>query len=249
VPQPGWYADPWSPHYLRWWDGGAWTGHILPRAGGGIALDGRRALGDEALAATRARWALVFGFVLQVAVATYAAFTTHHLIEQLRAALRAARRNDGSANQRLSHVESPSVLISYPLQAGLIAVGVLFLIWFHRSASLARNLGLPASRSPLWAVLGFFVPVVNLWFPYQVARDLFPRDDPARSLVRQWWAGYLLASLSGFGVLAAAWFSTATAVVVTGVVVIVWAFAANRAWRLIEAAVATHRRFLTAPNS
>jgi Protein of unknown function (DUF2510) len=25
-PPPGWYADPWHLHALRWWDGTAWTG-------------------------------------------------------------------------------------------------------------------------------------------------------------------------------------------------------------------------------
>jgi protease PrsW len=28
LPPPGWHADPWGQARLRWWDGGAWTGHV-----------------------------------------------------------------------------------------------------------------------------------------------------------------------------------------------------------------------------
>ncbi len=32
--QPGWYPDPWGLASVRYWDGAAWTGHVVPAAGG-----------------------------------------------------------------------------------------------------------------------------------------------------------------------------------------------------------------------
>jgi hypothetical protein len=57
------------------------------------------------------------------------------------------------------------------------------MIWLHRAATFARRARLPARRATVWAWLGFIIPVVNFWFPYQVATDAMPPGDPARRLV------------------------------------------------------------------
>ena len=61
----------------------------------------------------------------------------------------------------------------------VLGLEVFFMIWLYRAAGLARKAGLSARRDPVWAILGFIVPVVNFWFPYQVARD-----SPARPATR-----------------------------------------------------------------
>jgi hypothetical protein len=68
----------------------------------------------------------------------------------------------------------------------LVAV-VIACIWQHRAASAARALGLPARHSPGWGVGSWFVPVVNLFVPYQAIRDCLPPGDPTRKLVLAWW--------------------------------------------------------------
>ncbi|WP_437983345.1 DUF4328 domain-containing protein [Sorangium sp. So ce117] len=59
------------------------------------------------------------------------------------------------------------------LGLGLVA-GVVFLRWLARAVALAGVLDLVRgfSWTPSEAVLGFFIPVVNLVQPYRVARDL-----------------------------------------------------------------------------
>jgi hypothetical protein len=49
-PPPGWYADPWHLHALRWWDGTAWTGWNAE-----FTADPRRELKVSAMA-DRVRW-------------------------------------------------------------------------------------------------------------------------------------------------------------------------------------------------
>jgi hypothetical protein len=70
----------------------------------------------------------------------------------------------------------------------LTIVAVVFAcVWQHRAASAARALGWPAKRSPGWGVGSWFVPIVNIWMPYQAIRDCMPPEDPNRSLVLRWW--------------------------------------------------------------
>jgi hypothetical protein len=102
-----------------------------------------------------------------------------------------------------------------PLQLifGLIGIAALVvaLIWQHRAASSARALGLRATHSPGWGVGCWFVPIVNLWMPYQAIRDCLPPDDPHRPLVLRWWLIFIGAEVLLFAALVAAWFSSPVA--------------------------------------
>jgi hypothetical protein len=78
-----------------------------------------------------------------------------------------------------------------PLQAILLLaeVGAIIVacMWQFRAASAARALGLPHTHSPGWGVGSWFVPVVNIWMPYQALRDCLPAVDPNRGLILRWW--------------------------------------------------------------
>jgi hypothetical protein len=130
------------------------------------------------------------------------------------------------------------------LQLVLFGVGVVFLIWFFRAATNARSLGLPARHTPVWAVFGFLIPIVNLWFPYQVACDLFPPGHEGRRLVGRWWALYLGASFTTLPVAIAA-FASLTAGLVGGVVIaVLWAYAAIAGREMIRASLAVHAEMM-----
>ncbi|GAB2598352.1 hypothetical protein GCM10027168_34180 [Streptomyces capparidis] len=62
---------------------------------------------------------------------------------------------------------------------GLATIPV-FLVWFHRVRTNAE-VWLPGQHrfSPGWAVGGWFVPVVNLWFPKMIIDDVCVASDPA----------------------------------------------------------------------
>jgi hypothetical protein len=96
---------------------------------------------------------------------------------------------------------------------GLVAVAgvIIACVWQHRAATAARALGFPATRTPGWGVGCWFVPIVNLWMPYQAIRDCLPPDDPNRRLVLRWWLVFLAAGWVTAGAGVAAFFSTGVA--------------------------------------
>jgi hypothetical protein len=76
-----------------------------------------------------------------------------------------------------------------------LVIEILFWVWQHRAATVARALNYPARRSPGWGVGCWFVPVVNLWMPYQAIRDCLPPGHPARRRTLYAWLGLLLISI------------------------------------------------------
>jgi hypothetical protein len=82
-------------------------------------------------------------------------------------------------------------------------------VWSNRVAANARDLGYPARRSPGWAAGGWFVPVVNLWFPYQSIVDSVSPWDPRRGRVLAWWLVYVLGCASTLPLMIAGAFTDA----------------------------------------
>lgn len=87
----------------------------------------------------------------------------------------------------------------------LVATGITFLMWFHRVRANLPALGVADARwSPGWAVGWWFVPVMSLFRPYQVAAEIWQASDPAAtqadwrqrpvgSLLGWWWALFVAA--------------------------------------------------------
>ena len=95
--------------------------------------------------------------------------------------------------------------------AGLVMLAVtstLFLVWFHRSHRNLTALGAGGLQfSPGWAVACWFIPVADLWMPYQAAGEIWKGSDPLApaltstesrrqvrpsALMRAWWAAWLV---------------------------------------------------------
>lgn len=86
------------------------------------------------------------------------------------------------------------VLLLVPFNVAAYVVGV---VWLYRSRTFAEAY-VPAARHErgrVWTWLGWGVPVVSLWFPYQVVRDV--RRATVEGLLRgglgAWWASWLVA--------------------------------------------------------
>ncbi len=77
----------------------------------------------------------------------------------------------------------------------LVACAAVFLVWFHRvrvNAEVFSPEGHEMRRG--WTVWGWFVPVVNLWFPRRIAGDVWRasvRPGHGEALLNLWWAMWL----------------------------------------------------------
>ena len=87
-----------------------------------------------------------------------------------------------------------------------IATAVVMFKWIYRSNHNARQLGAQGMRfTPGWAVGWFFVPVMQLWKPFQVVKEVFqasqnPADPKAVGtgrLLPFWWGVLVLDKFVG----------------------------------------------------
>ncbi len=85
-----------------------------------------------------------------------------------------------------------------------LAAAVLAIVWLWRARANSEQMAAARHRrSRVWVWLGWLVPVVNLWFPYQVAADVWRTSDPGSppqhsqpgrstsALIRWWWLLFL----------------------------------------------------------
>ncbi|MCC3779415.1 DUF4328 domain-containing protein [Streptomyces sp. UNOB3_S3] len=85
---------------------------------------------------------------------------------------------------------------------GMAATAVLWVIWFRR-ARLNAEVFAPGTHrfGSGWAVGGWFTPVVNLWFPKQMANDIYRASAPGgpqsapKGLLNAWWVLWIAANV------------------------------------------------------
>lgn len=95
----------------------------------------------------------------------------------------------------------------------LPGIGLCFLVWTYRLSKNLRALGVTGVRNaPAWAVAYFFIPILNLYRPYQVFREIWQASDPdpaarvgrawrdgsSPALLGFWWASDVLANTMAY---------------------------------------------------
>jgi len=87
-----------------------------------------------------------------------------------------------------------------------IATAIWFLRWVHRANRAVRHLGAAGLRyTPGWAVGWYFLPIVNLWKPYQAMREIWRAsrnapawaNQPSSPLLGWWWFLWVVSSSLG----------------------------------------------------
>lgn len=95
-----------------------------------------------------------------------------------------------------------------------IALVVIFGMWIHRTYGNLTSLGVMKPRfSPGWAVGFYFIPVLNLFRPYQATKEVWYGSDPERNdfdpesyqskapsaLLSWWWGMWLFSGMVARG--------------------------------------------------
>jgi hypothetical protein len=99
-------------------------------------------------------------------------------------------------------------LLGLGMLMAYITTVVCFCIWIHRANRNARALGAEGMVfTPGWSVGWFFVPIMNLFKPFQATREIYQASEPKASgsdwmnvpvspLLGWWWAAWLLSNFT-----------------------------------------------------
>ncbi len=138
------------------------------------------------------------------------------IASQLAFAVAAYIENDALAalpgDTASAFMESPDLPDWVLLITGLIYVfnGIVYLVtsilvlqWIYRSNAVAQTLGDKMAVSPGWNIGFFFIPIANLWKPFQGLRETWQvsfgeyqwSDTPVPLILRWWWGLWLAMSI------------------------------------------------------
>jgi hypothetical protein len=200
-PPPGWFNDPSGQPGWRWWTGEGWSEHYAAWYSAPVAAEQRDLHAAVYLQARQARldgfmtwapWIWVIGAIAILVVDWASAGYYRDLWHWWHTLFHAAHA--GQTLPATPHRPLWSTLASLATVV-VLPVEIVFLVWQYRAAQVARALRYPAYHSPGWGVGCWFVPVVNLWMPYQALRDCLPPGHPARRYVLYTWTAYLSAAV------------------------------------------------------
>ncbi|HEY6004407.1 MAG TPA: DUF4328 domain-containing protein [Anaeromyxobacter sp.] len=90
---------------------------------------------------------------------------------------------------------------------GFLVTAVAWLFWMHRAyGNLARFGTGKTEHSPSWAVISWFIPILNLFRPYTITKELWVRSrganaagpaGPGAGIVGWWWTLWIINGLLG----------------------------------------------------
>jgi Domain of unknown function (DUF4328) len=83
----------------------------------------------------------------------------------------------------------------------VFGLSILFVVWFRRARINAERHGYRQRRARGWTFWGWIVPIVNLWFPFQIMGDVWRAGLPNQERGKTawppalWWTCWLLGGL------------------------------------------------------
>lgn len=97
-------------------------------------------------------------------------------------------------------------VIGYIYLALMVVSGILILRWIHRANYNARQLGAEGMEfSPGWSIGYYFIPILNLWKPYQAMKEIWKaskapsdwRSQSTSGILPLWWFLWLVSGFLG----------------------------------------------------
>jgi hypothetical protein len=84
----------------------------------------------------------------------------------------------------------------------ILGTCIVFIVWFRRARINAESHGYRQRRARGWAFWGWILPIVNLWFPFQIMGDIWraglrPRQRRKTAwLPALWWTCWLVSGVA-----------------------------------------------------
>jgi hypothetical protein len=87
--------------------------------------------------------------------------------------------------------------VAWLVSAVMLAALIVTCVWLSECRKFAMVVKpfYHHQRGAVWVWLGWVIPVVSLWFPYQVVRDLRRSTIRNSSGIAAWWTGWVVASI------------------------------------------------------
>ena len=116
------------------------------------------------------------------------------------------------SDEEIEDNDSAVIGVALMAMAIYVATVIAFAMWIHRASSNLEPLNAQGQRfSPGWAVGWWFIPIMQVWRPYQVVKEIWNGSDPyyvgerARNWKEApvwgwlgwWWAIWIIASIAG----------------------------------------------------
>ncbi len=236
APAGGWPAAPADPRYAPY---GTYPGQGSPAV---VAATPLESLAGELAMAPWAKRAVVW-YLVVIASGILLAWAESSSFRQIVHDLR-VQASSGVVQPQIQRTATRLDLLS-PVSLAVSAVFyVPLLIWQYRAARTARLLWLPAAHSAGLGVGSWFIPVVNVWFPYQALRDCLPPGHPDRTLVGRLWACFIAALVLTLVSQVLAWAGSPVGFAVAGAALVAGSGFAVFGVRTVDAVAASHRALL-----
>ena len=143
----------------------------------------------------RARWArrALFLVILVYFVDMALTFVELRLVDRARTGFVSA--------EEVSRLDHQQTIVGFVEIGLVILTGVLFIAWFHRAYRNLESLGAERRHGSGWAIGYWFIPILNLFRPVQMAGELWRGSEPrlgerrpsSPAVVWAWWVLSLVA--------------------------------------------------------
>ena len=211
----GWFPDPTTAGQLRYWDGAAWTEHTASAQAsaytGNAVTVPHTPLTGVTVAFGYAAIALIAAVGVVNVVLLGVNWWAATVLNDWRQDVDAVDLDTGNT------IDSLTGALGWTHNALYLLAAVLTSVWLYRLYGSDRVDAPELRYGRGWVIGGWFVPVLSLWRPLQVVRDLWwaltPSDQrrygagrrPIPGLMVAWWVAYVAMNFASYGALGRPW--------------------------------------------
>ncbi len=129
-------------------------------------------------------------------------------VAQLEILERIQTLDDFPTDAELDSNDSREQILGLGMFALYVVTAIAFVTWFKRAYDNLGVFGQATAHGTGWAIGAWFVPILNLFRPFQIAREIWNKSDPSASaddvafestppIIAAWWAAWIVGNILG----------------------------------------------------